>query len=250
MRSNVKTIKLTAWLSLFLSTVTYAISVKEKFGVNELKWLPDTFLIAVFGGAFASMLVVLICEISKYYENRLNTETFLFSHLYYLYGQLQAIQKNIVFFTNHENQIYEGALTQLISNSVAEMNTIYYTDYAPFKKGNSILAEKANYNREVFPIVQTFLQDCQMLRMAFLTDKISVIEKEMGKREETGNNTSLVLAKLIKQIQAPLSLLDKMLTKIDQLCNGRYNWLQVRDNMIKGIPDNRTDMLEQFLARK
>ena len=93
-------------------------------------------------------------------------------------------------------------------------------------------------------------QDCQMLRMAFLTDKISVIEKEMGKREETGNNTSLVLAKLIKQIQAPLSLLDKMLTKIDQLCNGRYNWLQVRDNMIKGIPDNRTDMLEQFLARK
>lgn len=92
MRSNVKTIKLTIWSSMLLATVTYFISVKGILGASDLKWLPDTFLLAVFGGAFASMLVVMICEISKYFENRESTETFLFSHLYYLYGQLRVIQ--------------------------------------------------------------------------------------------------------------------------------------------------------------
>lgn len=91
MRSNVKTIKLTTRLSLTLAAMTYLISIKGVLGIDEIKWLPDTFLFAVFGGAFASMLVVMICEISKYYENRESTETFLYSHLYYLYGQLQIM---------------------------------------------------------------------------------------------------------------------------------------------------------------
>ncbi len=77
MRGNVKTIKLTAWLSLFLVAISYIIAVKGNFGVCECKWLPDTFLLAVFGGAFASMLVVLICEISKYIQNRESAETYL-----------------------------------------------------------------------------------------------------------------------------------------------------------------------------
>ena len=105
MRGNVKTIKLTAWLSAIFALITYFISIKGMLGISDLKWLPDIFLLAVFGGAFASMLVVLICEISKYVQNRENAETYLFSHLYYLYGQLQMISKNINFLVAQKDYI-------------------------------------------------------------------------------------------------------------------------------------------------
>ena len=250
MRSNVQTIKLTIWLSLFLAIITYLISIKEVWGVSDIRWLPDSFLLAVFGGAFASMLVVLICEISKYYENRERKETFFYSHLYCLDGQLQVMLKNMKFLVEHNDTIQKDALTQLIHNSEAEMNTVYYIDYAPYKSTNAILAEKENYNRIIFPAVQSFLQNCRLFEVAVLTDKINIIENEIGVDNKVDNNASLLLVKLSEQIQEPLSLIDALLTKIDQLCNGRYNWLQMRDDMVKGIPDNRIDMLEQFLRKK
>lgn len=244
MRSNVKTIKLTTRLSLILAVITYLISIKGVLGIDEIKWLPDTFLFAVFGGAFASMLVVMICEISKYYENRESTETFLYSHLYYLYGQLQIMLKNIYFLAKHNDAIQKDALKQLIHNSEAEMNTVFYIDYAPYKSNNAILVEKENYNKIVFPAVQGFLRDCRMFELAVLTDEI--IKRKGG----IGDNSNLVLEKLSTQIQEPLSLLDALLIKIDKSCKGRYNWSQVRDRMVKGIPDTQIDMLEQFLGKK
>ena len=66
----------------------------------------------------------------------------------------------------------------------------------------------------------------------------------------TDDNAINVLAKLLDQIQEPLSLLDDLLTKIDQLCHERYNWVQIKDDVIKRIPDNQTDALEQFLEKK
>ena len=72
----------------------------------------------------------------------------------------------------------------------------------------------------------------------------------MSTDEGTENNASLVLLKLSEQVREPLSLIDQLLTRIDQLCHGRYNWSKVRDDLIKGMPDNRTDMLELFLQKK
>ena len=244
MRSNVKTIKLTTRLSLTLAAMTYLISIKGVLGIDEIKWLPDTFLFAVFGGAFASMLVVMICEISKYYENRESTETFLYSHLYYLYGQLQIMLQNIYFLAKHNDAIQKDALKQLIHNSEAEMNTVFYIDYAPYKSNNVILVEKENYNKIVFPAVQGFLRDCRTFELAVLTDEI--IKRKGG----IGDNSNLVLEKFSTQIQEPLLQLNALLIKIDKSCKGRYNWPQVRDRMVKGIPDTQIDMLEQFLGKK
>lgn len=249
MRSNVKTINLTMRLSLLFAAFTYLISIKGILGANNLKWLPDDFLFAIFGGAFASMLVVLICEISKYFENRENTETFIFSHLYYLYGQLQIILKNIDFLATNTGQIHKDALKQLIYNSETEMNTLYYADYAPYKTSNPILAEKVKYNGMVFPVIQRFLQNCRMFEMATLNDSIIINERGLGVDDGLDENTQLVLMKLSKDIQKPLTLLDEMLTRIDQLCDGRYNWKQKRDKMLKVLPDNRTDMLERYLDK-
>ena len=249
MRGNIKTIKLTAWLSVILAGITYFVSIKGTCGINELKWLPDIFLLAVFGGAFASMLVVLICEISKYYQNRENAETYLFSHLYYLYGQMQVILKNIDYCAAHKDEMYKNVLSQLIANAEAEMNAIYYADYAPFTKENAILTAKLKYNSEVFSIIQELLKNCRMLEIAVLTDEMNATKKKLGMDNGADNNTPLVLSKLSEQIREPISLLDGLLTEIDLACNGRYNWKQLRDDLVNRIQDTRTDMIESFLGK-
>ena len=250
MRGNVATIKLTAWLSALFAVITYLIAIKEAFNIGDLKWLPDTFLLAVFGGAFASMLVVMICEISKYFQNRENAETYLFSHLYYLYGQLQVISKNIKFLVAQKDDIHKDWLTQLIANAEAEMNAAYYADYAPYKKHNSVLMTKLRYNSKIFPVIQEFLKNCRMLEIAVLTDKLNAAQKKVGIEIGEKNYTPLVLEKLCVQIQEPLSLLDTLLTEIDRLCNGRYNWQQLKDGLTERMPNVQTDLLEQFLQKK
>ena len=65
--------------------------------------------------------------------------------------------KNIYFLAKNNDAIQKDALKQLIHNSEAEMNTVFYIDYAPYKSNNVILAEKENYNKIVFPVVQSFL---------------------------------------------------------------------------------------------
>ena len=249
MRGNVATIKLTARLSAFLSVITYLIAIKGVFNIGNLKWLPDNFLLAVFGGAFASMLVVLICEISKYFQNRESAETYLFSHLYYLYGQLQVISKNINFLVAQKDYIHKDSLTELIANSEAEMNVLYYADYAPYTKDNAVLEEKIKYNSKTFPVIQEFLKNCRTFKIAVITDKLNETKKELGIDNNAEKYAPSVLAKLSQQIQEPLSLLDEMLTKIDQHCHGRYNWPQLKDSLIERMPNVQMDMLEQFLQK-
>lgn len=250
MRGNVATIKLTAWLSALFVVITYLIAIKGVFNIGDLKWLPDTFLLAVFGGAFASMLVVLICEISKYFQNRENAETYLFSHLYYLYGRLYVISKNIDFLIAQSGDNHKDSLMELISNAEAEMNAVYYADYAPYKKGNAVLTDKLRYNSKIFPVIQEFLQNCRLLEIAVLTDKLNKTKKDSGIDNGADKYTPLVLEKLSGQIQEPLSLLDEILTKIDQLCQGKYNWPKLKNDLIKRMTDVQTDMIEQFLQKK
>ncbi len=99
-------------------------------------------------------------------------------------------------------------------------------------------------------MIQQFMQDCRLIEIAIINDEMIKIKKSMGTDEGTGNNATLVLLKLSEQVREPLSLIDQLLTRIDQLCHGRYNWSKVRDDLIKGMPDNRIDMLELFLQKK
>ena len=219
-----------------------------------LKWLPDSFLLAVFGGAFASMLVVLICEISKYWQNRKSTEDYLFFHLYYLYGQLQIISKNIDYLLSlEEKDIPKGALNQLISNTEAEMNAIYYIDFAPVFTDDLVLKEKQYYNIEVFPVIQSFLQSCRMFEIAAIKDQISINEVRIGQlTNKTVNrrfdNKARVLNRLKQLIRDPIVYIDGLESRIDKHCNGRYGWDKLRDAFLEGLPDNQADALERFLG--
>ena len=65
--------------------------MENHFVVADTKWLSNEFLFAIAGGAFASLVIVLVCEIIKYKQIKFATEATLFSNLANLYGQFLII---------------------------------------------------------------------------------------------------------------------------------------------------------------
>ena len=76
MSSNLKTMKLTAILSGGFLIVTFIICLNKSYEWFSIKWLSNDFLLTVFGGLFASTLVVLICEWQKYFFNKRSVEDY------------------------------------------------------------------------------------------------------------------------------------------------------------------------------
>lgn len=250
MAANVKTIKFTAWASGLLALITYFIAIKGTLGLTELSFLPDAFLLALFGGAFASMLVVLACEISKYLQNKQAQETYIFCHLYYLFGQLQIISNNIRFCNAGENSpVPENVLVQPISNAEAEMNALYFAEYTSFSKNNTFLMIKQDYNQKTFPAVQRALQECRYLQMAVLKDKIEQLEREMNSSvtDVSQQNTNLALRKLAPRIDDVIKLIDDIQARIDDLHGGKFNWQGMKKDAVHGLEEIGFDGFERFM---
>ena len=153
MSSCKKTIRFTAIVSMILLGLTYLITVNNEthYIACNSPWISSSFLLTFFGGAFASMTVVLLCEVSKYWQAKRGAETYLFSHLYYLFGQLQILSHSINgFLSNGGKDVPRNALSTTITNAEAEMNGLYFAEYAPFCKTNAVLLEKQKYNLEIY----------------------------------------------------------------------------------------------------
>lgn len=249
MAANVKTIKFTAWASGVLALITYFVTIKEYFGLTELPFLPGSFFLALFGGAFASMLVVLACEISKYLQNKQAQETYIFCHLYYLFGQLQIISNNICFYSTGDNSVPESAIVQPISNAEAEMNTLFFADYTPFCKTNEFWAIKQDYNQKVFPVIQRALQECRYLQMAVLNDRIEQLKREMNNSasDVKQSNTNITLQKLAPRIDEAVKLIDDIQAKIDDLQGGKFNWQEMKKDAAQRLEETGFNGFERFI---
>ena len=95
MSTNVKVTRFVFIMSLIFAILTYAVSLNISYEWFDIDWLSNNFLITIFGGTFASMLVVLICEIQRYFLNKREAENDIFKQLSALYINLSTIKFNV-----------------------------------------------------------------------------------------------------------------------------------------------------------
>lgn len=79
MSTNLKIIKFTAIVSGVSFLATFVICLNISYGRFDIKWLSNEFLLTIFGGVFASTLVVLICETHKYFLNKTQAENAMYN---------------------------------------------------------------------------------------------------------------------------------------------------------------------------
>ena len=249
MSTCVNTIKWLFWMLVVTFALTYVISinVENHFISINSKWISNDFLFAIAGGAFASLLIVLICEIVKYRQQKFITETALFTNLGTLYGQILIIKNNCKRVFNSQEIVSEGLIqSHYAATLVDNINGI---DYAPLynNKTREILNQ---FKLEKHFALKSAIDSFIFFRIAIGEDKISSIKQ--GKGENVGAdapNVNKVLNKIISQTSTILIYLDQIISQIDDEFGNRYNWQQLKKSMSNYqksyVPQELSDYLKE-----
>lgn len=255
MSGNIKTITFTALLSVIFAILTYVITLNMElaFFAPNWPWMSNNFALTVCGGIFASTLVVMFCEIQKYFSNKSSCENYLFYQTMYLYLALFVIQKTTKEFIEAPTEVVsENLLESNTQMAQRQLNAIQGVDYTTFLSKNKIMAAHHIFCSEAIPKIKSFLSADNYLKRAILTVQIANVE-QFDFRKPVTSADSLIFQVLTTINEKSSPLLDdvsKYLQTIDQACNYRFGWEAQKQKIHEGYTSIFASVsLEDFLKQ-
>ena len=245
MRESIKVIKWCSFISIVFLILTYAVTVNSEghyISVNSV-WISNSFLITLFGGVFASMLVVVLCEIQKYLSTKASTEEYLFYQSLYLFQALMQMKTIIGDYLNHnEWPVPENLFDESIRMVQSEINALQITDYATFNHGEkTLMVEHGRFRVVTLPKIQPLLQGGTRLRLAINETDVEYLENQLathsysGARKQITSNSPRV-AQMLKNeldtISSAIGLVDTYISILNNYCKNRYKWNEVKESLV------------------
>ncbi|MCM1106746.1 MAG: hypothetical protein NC355_07375 [Blautia sp.] len=229
MKGSVKVIKFTVVMSIVFLILTYFTTVNIEAHILELNtiWLSNNLALTVFGGAFASMLVVLICEVQKYVSAKVSVEEYIFYQALYLYQALFLMQQNISDYQNNTEAIVPDNLldetTRMIQSEIIALRSV---DYAPFRQKNLLLSAHQKFCKETAINMQPIMKGCNAVRITINKIKIDRLQQNTPAGTVTSANELMnaVLSIQSDRVSTALKEVNEYLNNIDKYCKYRYGW--------------------------
>lgn len=228
MRVSVKTIKFTAIASVVLLILTYLISVNAEAHFINLKtaWLTDSFLMTLFGGAFASMLVVLLCEIHRYSVEKHAAEDAMFYNAMYLYDELYMLKMNIKDFQDAPDK---GIHEKMAEGRAAKIQNIAWAleriEYCTLRNNNILFQKNSAFIAGLDTVIRPVFLGSNFLQQSVLLVKIENVKSHCEKPVTSADQPVRdVLAAEQQKLTVALDYVDSFLTVVDSVCSNRYNW--------------------------
>lgn len=251
MKSSINTIKFLVVLSIVLLLVTYCISLNDenRWIVLNTPWLSSNFAFAISGGSFASLLIMLACELQKYQSIKRQTEDYIFAQLLSLYVQVTIIHYNT---RRQMNDISSPVPINLIEDIANRgkmcLTSITSIEYFTFYKLDAIKKQLIQYRGKSGMRIQFFLQNTLFLKMAISEDKMALLKQGEDKFITSQNTkTHHTLKKIFDDSSVVLSFIEKSLDIIDNKCNKRYHWNELKRNVICYEEKFASASLDDFL---
>lgn len=234
MSISVKTIKLLLRMLLGVFVLTYLISlnIENHFVVANLKWLSNDFLFAIASGAFASLAIVLVCEVIKYRQLKFATEGAMFSYFGNLYGQLLIISGNCKRTLNGHDLVPDNLIQPSCDNSMMLADHINGIDYTTFCRKNNVSSVLLKFKTEKYLLLKNVISSFIYLRIAIREDSMMLLQQ--GKRDIVTSDCPHVkdaLNKVIGQTSTILTYLDQIISQMDDGLDNRYNWHNLRKTL-------------------
>lgn len=229
MRSNIETIKFTGLFCLVLAALTYVVTLNVEIGFFQpnWSWMSNNFVLTVCGGAFASFLVVMLCEVQKYRSNKLSCENFLYIQAMYLYSVLYFLDRNIdEYITTPDKPVPDNLVDERMMMIRSQSMAIRSVDYITFRKTNALVTAHKNFCTNGLAKADSIIGSGNYLKMAIIQTQIKNLEETHSKGTVTSADklVAQTLAALKNQISPVLSDVSTYLGIINQHCNGRYDW--------------------------
>lgn len=253
MSSSVKTIKLTILLSLLFVAITYFVTVNMELGIASLNngWISNNFFLTIFGGAFGSTIVVLICELHRYWLLKKETELKIYNLLYSILAELIVSNNTIrTYLQNTKLTVPGEALNSSRAKALAAINTLEDVDYQTFSGKTELEMTLAYFFQGSYQSIKHFVSDEQFLNNAVLLDKIDLLEQgDSGKVTVECKNTGKTLSILSETGQNCVNDLKVLLERLDSICNGRFKWAQTKLTIESFPTVLPLDEYEKFIVR-
>lgn len=236
MRTSLITIKFVLLLSVVCLLLAYTISLNEenKFLVINTRWFSNDFAFAITGGTFASLLIILVCEIQKYFLLKGQTENSIYAQLFALYEQITIIYYNTKRQLNEsDTPVPKNLIDSIANRGILFLNNLSSIDYTTLGK-RSVIQEILNqYKGKDGEKIRSFLQSCIFLPLAINEDRIEKLKQGIDELSKSSSpKTYLTLKKINKNSSIVLSFIEKTLDSIDTECKKRYQWNELKRNII------------------
>lgn len=253
MRSNIETIKFTGTFSILFVVITYIVALNMEIGFFQpnWSWMSNNFALAVCSGAFASFLVVLLCELQKYRNNKLTCENYMFSQAVYLYIALFSIRSTIRELTQDNNFIVpEGCLDDSSHVALSEISALQSTDYILFNPKNQLVKTHQKFCMEQSPSLRSAIESYSIyLKLAVNIVQRDNIEKQGYPGNATASNPTVAktLCRIDTEVSKVLDETSEYLAVIEQSTKGRYNWTVTKEKIEQGS-EHRLNAFEDFIG--
>lgn len=246
MSSSLKIIKFTSILSAILLLLTYLIGLNIAYCLFDIKWLSNNFLITISGGAFGSSIVVLICEIQKYFTSKRAAEDGLWGSVSLLYSQLLIIKNELDKVLISHNKLGPGILTQPKQVALNALNSVSYIDYTTFKKKQKLPLALQDFYTTKRNLIEYTLQNTIWIDWSINQD---TIDNARGPHSELSKSyISETVMKLHEQICIEVDYVEQLLQTIDY--DNRYKCSErlktVKDNYASIMVDSN---INDFLSK-
>ncbi len=212
--------------------------MENHFILLNTKWISNNFLFSIAGGAFASLVIVLVCEIIKYHQHKQIAENILLINLENLYGQFLIIRGNCKRALNSLDNIADNLIQPTCENARVIINHINGIDYLPFCSNSKIKELLDQFNTDKQLAIKSVLSSFIFLSIAICEDKMVLLQKKMPEIVSSGcPNTNKALHKVIAQTSTILNYLDQIISQIDKELRNRHHW-QILKQTLNTYQDN------------
>lgn len=220
MSTNLKVIKFTAILSGILVVFTYLIGLNISYDWFDLEWLSNNFLITILGGAFASSLVVLLCEIQKYLLNKCEAENVLWNNTVLLYSQFLIMNNELEKILDGSHEIQKGILLQPKQLAQTSLNNLMRVDYKTFKKKQQLFVTMQEFHIVKYDAIGYTLRNIIWLDWAINQEIMDrLVQKPLAAEQDSLIHKTIL--KLKGLIFDDIKYIEQLLLKIDY--SGKYN---------------------------
>lgn len=183
------------------------------------------FLLTILGGCFASMIVVMACEIQKYSLNKCQIESYMFNNMTIAYSKILIMKNSMDEVINHpEKPVLKNSLTQCREQALFALSNVCNCDYTTFCKKRGLARDFYNFCNKAYQIDRK-INNIRYFDMAIGKDEIKELEKigHLSTGIDGNSATVAIVAKLLaRQLQSVINDVEDFMSKIDY--NNKFKW--------------------------
>lgn len=241
----------TGIISIIFLVTTYLFFLAKSYEWFDIKWLTNDFLIAVFGGAFASSLVVFLNDTFSYHKCKRSMEDQLYSNAIFLFTNAIVAKNTLNYFLDKTHkQVVENIIENQKFIMLSSLKTICNIDYATFCKNQNLFKELQELKSKYYEYENIITNSTIYLNLAINETKLQEFQK--GNMSVQVNASFDIVKRTIEEVKTDIETIigvcDNLMQAIDY--SGRYCWKKNKETIMQQDHISfESDLLDKYLFR-